>query len=599
MAVARTELFHLVMIKPSHYDDDGYPIVWWKSLIPSNTLAALHGAARDCQERQVLGPDVEIRLHPYDETNTRIQPKKIIAELKKSGGRALIAFVGVQSNQFPRAVDLAARFVEAGLPVAIGGFHVSGCISMLPELPPEIKAAQEMGISIFAGECEEQRLDEVFKDAWAGKLKPLYNYLDALPNIAGEPVPVLTREAIARNSGEWSSFDLGRGCPFQCSFCTIINVQGRKSRFRTPEDLEKIVRENLAQGVNNFFITDDNFARNKDWEAFFDKLIQLREEEGLKVKLVIQVDTLCHRIPNFIDKAARAGVRRAFLGLENINPDNLLAAKKRQNRITEYRHMIQQWQSRGVFTWAGYILGFPGDTKESILRDVEIIKRELPVDVMEFFFLTPLPGSEDHQRMFKAGEWMDPDLNKYNLHHPVSRHPKMSEQEWTEAYYGAWRNYFTFEHIETVARRHAAVPGGMPRKAVQYMVEFKMLFEIENVQPLEAGLIRRKHRLDRRSGLPIESPLVFYPRFLAECLVKGSKYLRYHLKAKAILRRVRANPHRFDYHDAATQQVDPADLDTLEMFTETAGGVAAVQKKRRQDVIFGRADAPAPEPVEA
>ena len=131
-------------------------------------------------------------------------------------------------------------------------------------------------------------------------------------------------------------------------------------------------------------------------------MIALREE-GMNIGFTIQVDTLCHRIPNFIEKAGRAGVRRVFIGLENINPENLLAAKKRQNRITEYRAMLQAWREAGAITYAGYIIGFPGDTKESILRDVEIIKRELPLDILEFFFLTPLPGSEDHKVLWETG----------------------------------------------------------------------------------------------------------------------------------------------------------------------------------------------------
>ena len=69
--------------------------------------------------------------------------------IKREGGRCLIGLVGVQSNQFPRAVDLARPFIEAGLPVCIGGFHISGCISMLPELPADIKAAQQLGVSFF------------------------------------------------------------------------------------------------------------------------------------------------------------------------------------------------------------------------------------------------------------------------------------------------------------------------------------------------------------------------------------------------------------------------------------------------------------------
>src|SRR5262245_23200983 len=452
--------FHFVMIKPSHYDDDGYPIQWFRSAIPSNTLACLNGLAEDAERRNVLGPNVDIRLHTYDETNRRVRPERIIREIRKEGGRALIGLVGVQSNQFPRAVDLARPFLAAGLPVCIGGFHISGCIAMLPEMPPDMRAAQALGISFFAGEAEERRFDEVLRDAWNGALKPIYNYMDKLPSLEGEPPPFLPRQHVRRTSGSLSSVDLGRGCPYQCSFCTIINVQGRKSRFRSADDLERIVRENYAQGIKRFFITDDNFARNRDWEVLFDRLILLRNGEFPKIGFTIQVDTLCHKIPNFIEKAAQAGVRRVFIGLENINPDNLIAAKKRQNKITEYREMLQKWRDHGAITYAGYILGFPGDTKESIQRDIEIIKRELPLDILEFFFLTPLPGSEDHKVMSNKGGWMDPDMNKYDLNHRVSHHPKMSDAEWQEAYRAAWMTYYAPDHVRTILRRSAACPVG-------------------------------------------------------------------------------------------------------------------------------------------
>jgi radical SAM superfamily enzyme YgiQ (UPF0313 family) len=572
-----------IMIKPSHYDDDGYPIVWWKTLIPSNSLAALNGLARDCAAREVLGPGVRINLVTIDETNCHVVPERIIRDLRRRGAKAVIGMVGVQSNQFNRALDLARDFRKAGLPVLIGGFHVSGCLSMLKEIPPELQEALDIGCSLFAGEAEEGRLDEVLRDAWNDTLKPIYNYLKELPNLAGAPVPVLPPDAIRRNSQNWSSFDLGRGCPFQCSFCTIINVQGRKSRFRTADDLEAIVRENLAQGVKAFFITDDNLARNRHWEEFFDRLIHLRETEGLKANLTIQVDTLCHQIPNFIEKAKRAGTMRVFVGLENINPDNLLAANKRQNKITEYRHMFQQWHQRGVFTFAGYILGFPADTKESILRDIEIIKRELPVDVLEFFMLTPLPGSEDHRRMHEAGEWMDPDLNKYNLHHRLTRHPRMSDEEWDSAYKEAWASYFTWDHMETVARRHAALPHGRPNKALQYMNEFKMLYEIEGLQVLEGGIFRRKRRRSRRPGFRQEPAIFFYPRYLAETAVKALRYWRGFRKEKSVIRRVLADPARLDYTDISLQPPVAADFETFGLFQETMGGGEAVAKKIRQD----------------
>jgi tRNA A37 methylthiotransferase MiaB len=585
------EQFDFIMIKPSHYDDDGYPIVWWRTLIPSNSLAAVNGIAEDCAERQVLGPDVSLNLITIDETNTHIVPAQIARDLKRRGSKALIGLIGVQSNQFDRALDMAREFRAHGLQVMIGGFHVSGCLSMLKETPKEIQEALDIGCSLFAGECEEGRLDLVLQDAWNGELKPIYDYLKDLPNLEGAPLPALPLDALKRNSQSWSSFDLGRGCPFQCSFCTIINVQGRKSRFRTPDDLEAIMRENHAQGIKAFFITDDNLARNRRWEEFFDRLIKLREEEGIKANLTIQVDALCHKIPNFIDKAMRAGAMRVFIGLENINPDNLVAAKKNQNKITDYRRMLQAWRDKGAFTFAGYILGFPGDTRESIRRDIEIIKRELPVDVIQIAFLTPLPGSEDHKKMLEAGEWMDPDLNKYNLHHRVSNHPKMSAEEWEGAYRDAWHIFFTVEHMETVARRHAVRPGGRPKKAVQYLNEFKMLWEIEGLHAMEGGVLRRKRRTSRRPGFRRELPGWFELKYALETAGKAWRYWRSYKRAAAIVRKVENDPARFDYTDLAIQPVADDDIETFDLFHETAGGEAFLEKKAKQDAIYAAVEA--------
>ncbi len=582
-AASSRQFMSLIMIKPTHYDGDGYPITWYKSVIPSNTLASLNGLAADCRDRKVLGDNVDLVLDPYDECNRRIQPKKIIASIRARGGKALICLVGVQTNQFPRAVDLAKPFLDAGLPVALGGFHVAGCLSMLEELPPEISAAMEMGISMFAGEAEEGRLDEVLQDAWEGSLKPLYTYIDDLPALDGTPTPTLPAEVLVHTHNSISSFDLGRGCPFQCSFCTIINVQGRKSRFRTPDDLERIVRENAAQGIRDFFITDDNLARNRHWEAFFDRLIQLKLTQGLRVSLIIQVDTLCHKIPNFIEKARMAGVRRAFIGLENINPDNLLEAKKRQNKITDYREMLQKWSDHGVYTWAGYITGFPADTKQSILRDIEIIKRELPIDILEIFFLTPLPGSEDHRNLLRKGQWMDPDLNKYDLHHRLTHHSKMKDAEWEEAYHAAWRSYYSDEHLETIARRHAATGKRNPGKVIRFLTEFRILYEVEGIHPLEGGVVRLKYRADRRPDRPMEWPGVFHLKLAGETIWKVSQYARYTLKAAWITRKVRSDPKRLEYVDTAITVASDKEHEALEIFTETSGGSRAVEKKRAAD----------------
>src|SRR5215831_17784205 len=229
--------FQLLLIKPSHYDDDGYVIRWWRAMIPSNSLAAVYGMALECIERQVLGPSVNIDLEAVDEFSQRIDIRKLVRRFRRHDNFGLVALVGVQSNQYPRALDLARPLRAAGIPVAIGGFHVSGCLSMLDGNAVGLDACRDMGVSIFAGEAEG-RLDILLRDAAAGHLQPVYNFMKDLPGIEGAPVPFLPITNIRRTLGLSSSFDAGRGCPYQCSFCTIINVQGRKSRYRSPDDIE-------------------------------------------------------------------------------------------------------------------------------------------------------------------------------------------------------------------------------------------------------------------------------------------------------------------------------------------------------------------------
>jgi hypothetical protein len=558
--------FCLLLVKPSHYDDDGYVIQWFRSAIPSNSLAALYGLARDCAERRVLGPEVDFDIHTFDETNTRIRPERLARMIEKAGS-GMVMLVGVQSNQFPRALDIAKPLRERGIQVAIGGFHVSGTMSMLGGIDADLDRAKALGVSLFAGEAEG-RLEEVLRDAAAKQLEPLYNFMKELPNIEGAPIPLITALRAWRTAGRLTSFDAGRGCPFLCSFCTIINVQGRTSRGRSADDVERVIRENVAQGLNTFFITDDNFARNRKWEPILDRLIQLREVEGLKIHFILQVDTLCHKIPRFIEKCKRAGVRRVFIGLENINPDSLVGAKKRQNKISEYRDMLLAWKSARVITYAGYILGFPNDTVDTIVHDIEIIKKELPVDLLEFFFLTPLPGSEDHQKLVKAGATLDPDMNNYDLNHATAEHPRMSREDWQRAYRLAWKTYYTDDHMETVLRRLTATRG-RPGNAVLLLTWFKGCIDFEGVHPLEGGALRFKFRRDRRPGFPTLPAWRFYPMYLAETFAKLGRWLGLYLRLRLKWERIKRDPRRFEYTDLAVTPVQDDESETRDLFLET------------------------------
>ena len=170
-ASASKRAFRVVLIKPSHYDADGYVIQWWRSTLPSNSLASVYGLIEECARDRVLGPDVDIEIEACDECNTIVDVAGIARRIRSSGG-GMVGLIGVQSNQFPRALDLGRQFRAHGLPVVMGGFHISGCIAMLPELPADLKQALDLGITLFAGEAEG-RMAEVLCDVAAGNAKPV------------------------------------------------------------------------------------------------------------------------------------------------------------------------------------------------------------------------------------------------------------------------------------------------------------------------------------------------------------------------------------------------------------------------------------------
>ena len=560
------ERFHVILIKPSKYDDDGYVIRWWRAVVTSNSLACLNALTESARDRHVLGSEVEIVIHLCDETVQRVPIRKWARSIKKAGETGIVCLVGVQSNQFPRAVDLAKEFQKEGIRSMIGGFHVSGCLEMLPELTPEIKEARDAGITLVAGEVEN-RWDGLLREAYEGTLQPIYNFVADKPSLEGVPGPLVSKNDLKYFINAQSSFDAGRGCPFHCSFCTIINIQGNQMRGRTADDIERLVRLNHAQGLTHFFITDDNFARNRGWEAIADRLIHLREQEGLHSSIMIQTDTLAHKIPRFIEKMTRAGCRRVFIGLESVNPDNLAECGKRQNMLSEYRRMLQTWRDHNAITYAGYIIGFPGDTYESIMRDVEYLKREIPLDFAEFFIWTPLPGSKDHQALYRKGARMNPDMNLYETAHVVMEHPKMSTDELMRAYHDAWSSFYSKEHCLTLLKRRKG-----PRRRLLFasLVWFRSTVFLENIHPLLGGYIRLKGRKNRRPGYPIESFWIYYMKRFADFFRYSVGMIQLVSEMYGLVRTATL-PEFADYEDIATKPET----------TETAGGLSLIQKQKR------------------
>ena len=516
--------FQLFLIRPSHYDADGYVIQWLRSVVPANSLAALYGLALDCQARGVLGDDVELVVTAYNETNTRIRPERIARAIRKSGGLGMVGLVGVQSNQFPRAMDLARKLRAAGIQVCIGGFHVSGCLAMLPEMPADLKEAldaRHLALRRRGGGAARRRAARRARR----RMKPIYNFMDDLPALEDAVLPILPAVRVGRTVGRPRASMPGAAVPSSARSAPSSTCRAASRAIARPTTSRRSSAAISRRGSTTSSSPTTISRATSNWEAIFDRLDRDARKGGHLLRFIIQVDTLCHKLPQLHREGGPCRRHPRLHGAGEHQPESLLGAKKRQNHIAEYRTMLLEWKRVGCYTYAGYILGFPADTPESIVRDIKIIQRELPLDILEFFYLTPLPGSEDHKRLWLKGAPLDPDMNKYDLEHVCTAHPVMSKEEWERAYRLAWETYYTPEHMETVMRR-AVAKDMSPGKILFLLMWFSCCLEIEGVHPLEGGLVRIKVRKDRRPGFPVESVLAFYPKYWAGLVAKYVKIAR-------------------------------------------------------------------------
>ena len=497
--------FRIVLIKPSKYDDNGYVIRFWKGVLPSNTLNVLHGLTEEVKSSGVFGA-LRLQIVTFDETAEKLPVKKIIGWSRHRSTKLVVGLVGVQTNQFPRALDLARQFRAARIDVIMGGFHTSGTINMLGDQEPDIQALAKESITIVSGEVEENWA-EILADALYGRLKPIYSFAQDLQNlvdIGSAPLPRISPKTMRHFAKpSFGTADTSRGCPFACSFCTIINVQGRKMRERSPASIADLLRTNYREhGISFYFFTDDNFARKKLWRETFEEIMKLRQE-GIKISFMIQVD-LARKPKDFVRLAAEAGCTQVFIGMESVNPQNLTAEGKGQNKVEEYQNIINGWHDVGIVVHIGYIIGLPFDTKEQVPRDIRYLMDVIQPDQSSFFMLTPLPGSHDHREMKKRGEWMDPDFNKRDSFHATIKHPNMTADEWFQAYDDAWKSFYSKENMIKILSRW----NDNSRNYWNLMSVFfwyKNAAIIEKEHPMIAGFFRLKDRLSRRPGFAIDS----------------------------------------------------------------------------------------------
>ncbi|MAF24063.1 hypothetical protein CL634_00545 [bacterium] len=524
----------VVLILPANTDDYGFPERYLRGVVTSNSGAAMYGLTSDALTR-ILPSGVPYQVHLLQDNVARQarELKRLHRRFKhEPRTKLIVGLVGVQTAQFPRACQIIDHWQAIGATCVIGGFHVSGSIATIYDgvrdnqrdipcphrMPEEIQALMDEGTVVFAGEAEEVWI-AALADIIIGQNKMLYR--GDRPALESAPLPCFPDTYFDGSfAAELHTIDTGRGCPFTCSFCTIINVQGRDMRSRDPEQIIEFVRAKAIAGDGqvSFFITDDNFARNPQWRKILKGLTDLRQQ-GFDIDFMLQVDLACGKLSGFLEALAAAGCTQVFMGVESMNPNNLTAANKPQNNVEKYKQLWQRCSELGIMVQASYIVGFPHDTRDSVLRDVQLLF-ETGVDRMALYVLTPLPGSEDHALAVAQGVPMDDDFSGYDTFHPVIDHPRMSRKEWQAVYHQAWRTFYSQRNMVRAVRRSR----GRAREAVKTGIFwYRWAFAVEKAHPMVAGFIKVRSYRDR---LPSSEPMT-YGKFLRMELLRYFMYLPY------------------------------------------------------------------------
>src|SRR6266436_2371447 len=470
-------------IKPSRYDEEGYVQYFRYGVQPNNTLTVLTALNAAFNKRYAVERNVRLDTVIWDEIcDGVVSPETITAikdKAREDGVELLIGLAGVQSNQYPRGRDLALQFVAEGLPTMMGGFHVSG-------FPDSVKFLNECGVTTIVGEAENIWGD-IVEDFLRGELRKNYSVTQGIraktgqddiivPLITESLLPVLDDRYLTRFFNEtMTTLDTSRGCPFTCSYCSVKNVMGRTMRSREPDAVVTWVRDACRNhGIESLFLVDDDFFRSPRWEEILTGLVEVkREYPKLSFMMQVDVDASCYaniaegetetakhrRSKRFTELAAAAGCYQAFVGIESLNPDNLNFATKYQNTddrqhkwkleaarahvIDKYRRVVENWHKVGVSVHAGYMLGFPFDATDCRRVSAKTL-RKLGFDIVSFFIMTPLPGTEDQVRYAKEGSIIDWDFNQLDSQHVTLAHEKLDRHLWMRAYRDAFTRFYSF-----------------------------------------------------------------------------------------------------------------------------------------------------------
>jgi radical SAM superfamily enzyme YgiQ (UPF0313 family) len=345
-----------------------------------------------------------------------------------------------------RAYETGDILRAKGIPVVMGGAHPS----FLPDEALEHSdyvVRGEGDITLFEllrylekGKPELSSINGLSYRDKSGRIchtpqRPLLENLDSLPN----PDFSLVHKWKPSNTYPVAT---SRGCPFNCNFCSVVNMFGRKCRFRSVEATVGHMKHVASISKATKFFVDDNFAADK---ARTKEILRSMIAEGIKTKWSAQVRTDVARDDELLKLMADSGCVNTFIGFESINPDTLKAYNKKQD-LDDIVKCIRKVRDHGIRIHGMFVLGADTDDVDTIRKTADFASKH-GINTVQFMILTPLPGTAFYNEMKTSGRLIHSDWSKYDMLHIVFRPENISPETLYVEHMKAVGRFYSWKYI--------------------------------------------------------------------------------------------------------------------------------------------------------
>ena len=397
----------IVFIQPTQYQSDSKSLCKQKRIHLPGLAFPLLGA--------MLPSDweAELLLEVVDEINFEIDAD-------------LIA-IGTMGHAMFHGIEIADEFRSRGKKVVMGGYMASIAF----------KEAIKHCDSLVIGDAEIS-FPKMLKDFEMGKLEKIYNY--PVSDLDKLPIPEY-KMLLKKPIGNMLPVQAGRGCSYQCSFCSIACLYKGRYLARPLDEVIRDIEVVKSLGFKRFYLIDDNIISNPKYlEQLCDKITKL------KMKWATQCSLQLARNKQLLDKVASSGGELLSFGIESINQEGLNLLNKSWLKVEEHEKNLSELRKAGLVISSEMIVGTDGDTEHSIRETKKFIERN-KIAIPRFYILTPIPETELYTQMKKEDRLVTEDWKLYDGSRCVHR-PKLIEPEkLTQMYWWLNRQIFSFKSI--------------------------------------------------------------------------------------------------------------------------------------------------------